>query len=654
MIPYIFVFLLLFFTSATAHSQILFKDISQEANVTQLSPTAGSSWGDVNNDGWPDIWVSNHHGISPTILINQKNGTFVNGSNDVLSEEFPVDFHGVAWADFDNDGDQDLIAVTGGASGRGSSPNYLFINENGKLIDKAEEFGVNYPLGRGRTPLWLDANQDGKLDLLLMNRFRENHSSALFLQDSNKFINKTEAFNFFQGARSIKEKINEGFTQLLNFRFPTASNELKVSNVFAQIADFTDSNKMDLIAYMQPSRLYALESNGFNEITSTFNFPEITSIEDAALGDFDGDGKIDMFITRARTWTWNVIQNDKHSIRGRMGKKNKFSAVNFRTDGEVTFEIHRPWMDPTDITKDIYPKLYIGSKHEELKNVTYKISTDDPYVKEPAPKLEKTETGVSIEYDQKTNVWSLKNVGQSIGFIITSTNTIESFEVQGFKLRSGELADVLLLKKDNKFKPKKLKFADKKTSCSSVTAGDFDNDMDLDLYLVCAGSVENYPNILYENYGKGDFRKVKHAGGAEGSQRGLGNQVAMADYDLDGFLDLFVTNGVGAPPFPTEGPYQLFRNMGNENQWLQIDLEGVESNRQGIGAKLVLEVNGKSQIRQADGGMHSFSQNYARIHFGLGPNKKADLLTIYWPSGIVQRLENVNSNQVLLVKELVQ
>jgi hypothetical protein len=128
----------------------------------------------------------------------------------------------------------------------------------------------------------------------------------------------------------------------------------------------------------------------------------------------------------------------------------------------------------------------------------------------------------------------------------------------------------------------------------------------------------------------------------------------MADYNLDGFLDLFVTNGSGPPPFSTAGPHQLFQNIANENHWLEIDLRGVSSNRDGIGAKLILSVNGKNQIRQQDGGMHSFSQNHARIHFGLGPNKKADLLTIYWPTGQVQRIENVQANQVLVVDEKVQ
>ena len=80
---------------------------------------------------------------------------------------------------------------------------------------------------------------------------------------------------------------------------------------------------------------------------------------------------------------------------------------------------------------------------------------------------------------------------------------------------------------------------------------------------------------------------VSAAGGAIGTQLGRSDVVAAADYDRDGFLDLFVTNGADpTSPFVADGPHQLFRNQGNSNYWLEIDLEGVTSNRDGIGSKL--------------------------------------------------------------------
>ncbi len=75
------------------------------------------------------------------------------------------------------------------------------------------------------------------------------------------------------------------------------------------------------------------------------------------------------------------------------------------------------------------------------------------------------------------------------------------------------------------------------------------------------------------------------------------------------------------------------------------------SNRDGIGAKLVIEAGGVHQVRGQGGGMHRFSQNPQRIHFGLGPHETVDRLTIRWPSGIVQVLNNIDADQIVKVQE---
>jgi hypothetical protein len=130
----------------------------------------------------------------------------------------------------------------------------------------------------------------------------------------------------------------------------------------------------------------------------------------------------------------------------------------------------------------------------------------------------------------------------------------------------------------------------------------------------------------------------------------MGEAVAVADYDLDGFIDIFVTNGRQALPFGS-GPDQLFRNLGNTNNWLELDLVGVESNRDGIGARVHVLAGGITQTRLVDGGMHRFSQDHARLHFGLAENQIIDEIVVDWPSGSRQVLANITPNQILEVVE---
>ena len=194
-------------------------------------------------------------------------------------------------------------------------------------------------------------------------------------------------------------------------------------------------------------------------------------------------------------------------------------------------------------------------------------------------------------------------------------------------------------------------FADSNSFGRSVTAGDFDNDMDVDIFVVRQteqGSDVNLPDVLYENQGDGTFTTIANAGGAAGPSLGIGDSVVTADYDLNGTLDLFVTNGLGNA---ADGLSQLFRNQSTGNNWVQLDLEGVESNRDGIGAQIFLTAGGVTQLREQNGGIHRSSQNLQRIHFGLAENTNIDLIDIRWPSGARQQIEDVGVNQVLSVVE---
>jgi hypothetical protein len=176
---------------------------------------------------------------------------------------------------------------------------------------------------------------------------------------------------------------------------------------------------------------------------------------------------------------------------------------------------------------------------------------------------------------------------------------------------------------------------------------DYDNDGFLDLFVANgppSGPGQN--DFLYHNNGDGTFTKITT--GSLVNDGAIGDGCAWGDYDNDGFLDLFVTNLNGQNNL-------LYRNNGNSNQWLIVRCAGRISNRAGIGAKVRVKatINGEPrwQMREISGGSGYASQNAPYAHFGLGDATRAELVRIEWPSGIVQQLSLVPSGQLLTVRE---
>ena len=181
--------------------------------------------------------------------------------------------------------------------------------------------------------------------------------------------------------------------------------------------------------------------------------------------------------------------------------------------------------------------------------------------------------------------------------------------------------------------------------------------MYVDLYLACRTGASNIANILYHNNGDGTFTAVPDAGGAAGpiglaiaDGAGTADSVVTADYDVDGFLDLFVTNGFNLRPLYIGGPNKLFHNNGNANHWIELDLVGINSDRDATGARVYATANGVTQFRVQNGRYHRWSQDAKRIHFGLAGATAVDL-HVEWPSGAVETFPGVAADQLYKITE---
>jgi len=146
------------------------------------------------------------------------------------------------------------------------------------------------------------------------------------------------------------------------------------------------------------------------------------------------------------------------------------------------------------------------------------------------------------------------------------------------------------------------------------------------------------------------FTDVGLAMGTDNDRDGRG--VAVADFDNDGDPDVAINNGQGDSGLAARARARLYRNdLGNLRNWLQIELVGSRSNRDGIGAIVEIEAGGKRQMRHAHAGSAYSAQHSKRLHFGLGTSATVQRIEVFWPSGLVETHENVTANQTIRLTE---
>ena len=183
------------------------------------------------------------------------------------------------------------------------------------------------------------------------------------------------------------------------------------------------------------------------------------------------------------------------------------------------------------------------------------------------------------------------------------------------------------------------------------TWADFDNDGYLDVFIVTG--TENVPapvlhNLMYLNKGSNQFEKVKFQ--PQVSQPDVSAGTAWLDYDNDGDQDIFVANW-GA----NDENEELYRNEGNLNKWTDIQLKCIRNNKFGIGTKVTIQYKDQGMVKKQHQWMHTntgyASQNPYRMHFGLGNANSIDLIEIVWPDGSKQTHKQLPVNTRIVLTE---
>ena len=242
-----------------------------------------------------------------------------------------------------------------------------------------------------------------------------------------------------------------------------------------------------------------------------------------------------------------------------------------------------------------------------------------------------------------------------------------------------------------------------------VGVGDYDCDGWLDIVKT---NYSDQTANLYHNNGDGTFYDAVFQAGLGANTKYLGWGVGLFDFDNDGWVDIFMSNGHVFPEVDTRQLHVtfkqrkiLYKNLGNgrfadvtsisgpavkeprpsrgtafgdfdndgdidvaiinmneppsllrndsrsRNNWLKVKCIGTKSNRSAIGARVRVVTGRHSQMNEILSGSSYLSQNDFRLHFGLGQSKQADSVEIRWPLGLVESFKNIEANQLLVLQE---
>jgi hypothetical protein len=413
-----------------------------------------------------------------------------------------------------------------------------------------------------------------------------------------------------------------------------------------------------------PAKLYHNNGNGtFTDITFLSGVTGAESALSAAMGDINNDGLLDIFITSPGHIPF---------VTG-PGTEKSHENMLYLNNGDLTFTdisssagIGGLYSDPTPGSNRLISDgaCVVGFSDYDRDNLLdiivgncngFPLVSSDPGPVRPTPfnlfrnngDLTFTdlasEAGLDIPGFWMGLAFGDFNMDGHIDFAATSTGTLNDFP-HILMQNNGDGTFTDIGGEDLKQTP----FG------WGITAADFDNDGNLDLFKVgslplfgAIGPNKGSPGQLLLNKGEQGFKEDPEAIAVDFSFD-YTNGLARADYNGDGFIDLVVMRSpwsIGEAGNPNGQPV-LLKNQGNSNQWLTVRPIGTTSNRMGIGARIEVFTNRhKPQVREIRAGSSFASSESPWPTFGLG-KKHFAVIRVSWPSGLTEWFSAFHPRQI--------
>lgn len=682
-----------------------FANANELAGISNPHLSRAATWGDVDNDGDDDLYVVNFDNpdVPNVLYLNQGDGTFTDVAEEVgVGGQVRGGGSDASFVDYDGDGDLDLFVTNG--EGETKGPYVLYRNGGnsnhwlqiqligtesnrdalGARVAVESGLGTRHYLHSGPshfvtqslTPLHVGLGTETSVDAVTV-AWPSGAVERFEVADVDRKVTLTEG----TGNQDAGEP---------DPTFEDVTEDAGIEGLNASWGkswgDYNGDGDLDLLTHghlqdVTGSLTQLWRNNGnrtFTDVTLEAGIPyESGDTHGSVFGDFDGDGCEDLYLVNGSQKSdplhWNrFYQNNCDGTFTSVGEDAGVIGSGHRGRGAYAFDFDRDgWLDLFSTSYDRGPSDFGNLLFHNNGDLTFTdLAAGSALARDDA----ENRAAAWADYDSDGlddillvgPIALLKNLGEdgfrdvteSAGLTpaegasaatwgdIDGDGDFDLFVSMGF---DSKIEDTLYRNEgDGTFSD-----VSESSGLSNVAKtrgasfGDYDNDGDLDLYVVNLTHAAA-PNRLYQNAGDGTFADVAEQSGATGNVTGAGADGSFVDYDNDGFLDLFVTNGEGN----SEGEYLLLRNHGNRNNWLKVRLLGGDpGNSDGIGAKARVRAGSLTLYGYHGGPTHFLSQSQQPLHFGLGSQEVADELTITWPSGATTRLEGVTANQQIEVRE---
>ncbi|HJN08976.1 MAG TPA: CRTAC1 family protein [Pirellulaceae bacterium] len=501
---------------------------------------SGLAWGDYDGDGDPDLYLVNFHGtVRDPISPETETGRCALYRNDGdgrfvdVSKQAGVDraLFGMAaaWGDYDDDNDLDLYITAYG-------PNVLFRNDgNGSFTDVTDIAGVGddrFSAGCA----WSDYDRDGRIDLYVCTYVRfeyrdeDRNGSAQVRDEINPYTINPSSYP--ADANILYHNNGDGsFTDIAE---QVGVEDAKGRSLGAVWFDFDNDQWIDLYVAndVSANAVYRNKGNGmFEDVGAQSLAADYRGAMGLAVCDYQNDGDFDLFVTH-----WVAQENAFY--------ENMFSDL-----------------------------AEMSAGNEQDRPVFFADNSD------------------SVGLGQL----SLNMVGWAAGF------------------------------------------------------ADFDNDGHFDLWVVNGNTLQladdptqlapQRPHVFRQQPPRGFFEIGRQACPRLGEPI-VGRGGAHADYDGDGRLDLAIMVHGGEPI--------VLRNTSSDSgHWIGVRLRQQGGNTSALGARVAIRIGDRVQTAQVGADGSYLSQSPTDLHFGLADTETVDEITIHWPDGSQDRYENVACDQVV-------